>query len=164
MKGTRRFGPPIQSPFGLTEDPAVVTVTFTDEAADPFRFTEPGDTLHVESAGAPAQLSATEPLNPPPGETETVYVALCPGETDALDDDAPTVKSWPIPVSDTVCGLPAPSFVTVKVPLLLPLTVGSKKMPMAQLAPAATLFPQALRTPKSDGLAAIFAMFSVAVP
>jgi uncharacterized protein (UPF0254 family) len=39
------------------EDPVVLTVTFTEEAVHPFTFTEVGDTLHVESAGAPEQLS-----------------------------------------------------------------------------------------------------------
>lgn len=42
----------------------------------------------------------------------------------------------------------------VRVPLLVPLAVGSKKIPIEQLEPAAMLFPQALSKPKSTGLAA----------
>ena len=54
----------------------------------------------------------------------------------------------------TVCGLPTALSVIVRVPVLVPDAVGLKKTPIAQLAPGATLLPQALRDPKSDGLAA----------
>ena len=53
---------------------------------------------------------------------------------------------------------------TIKVPVLVPLTVGSKKIPMAQLAPAAKLLPQVLNDPKSFGLVATFVIVSVAIP
>jgi hypothetical protein len=54
--------------------------------------------------------------------------------------------------------------VIVNVPLLVPLAVGSKKTPMAQLAPAAKLLPQEFSEPKSAGVVVTLAMFSVAVP
>jgi hypothetical protein len=64
------------------DDPAVVTVTVTDCAAVPLSVTELGDTLQLDCAGAPVQLSWTLCLNPPAGLTLTKYVAVCPGETD----------------------------------------------------------------------------------
>jgi hypothetical protein len=72
--------------------------------------------------------------------------------TVAVDEDAVTEKSCPIPLSATVCGLPSALSVMVNVPVLVPDAVGSKKTPMEQLAPGATLLPQALSVPKSDGL------------
>jgi hypothetical protein len=56
----------------LTELAAVITVTVAVEADVPVSLSEPGDTEHVDCAGAPLQLSATVWLNPPPGATETV--------------------------------------------------------------------------------------------
>ena len=44
-------------------------------------------------------------------------------------------KSWPTPVSATVCGVALPLSTTVKVPLVVPLVVGSKKTPIEQLLP-----------------------------
>src|SRR5580704_16855842 len=61
-------------------------------------------------------------------------------------------KSRPVPVSVTVCGAPALS-VMVSVPVLVPLTVGSKKTPMVQLEFCISGFVQLLRTAKSAGLA-----------
>jgi hypothetical protein len=52
----------------------------------------------------------------------------------------------------------------VNVPVLVPLAVGSKNTPTAQLAPAATVLPHALSEPKSAGLVATLAMVSAAVP
>jgi hypothetical protein len=46
---------------------AVVTVTVTDEGAEPLSANEFGETEQVDNAGAPAQLKDTVWLNPPPG-------------------------------------------------------------------------------------------------
>lgn len=54
--------------------------------------------------------------------------------------------------------------VTVKVPPLVPLVVGSKKTAIAQLAPGATLLPQAFTEPKSAGVALTLLIVRVAVP
>ena len=54
--------------------------------------------------------------------------------------------------------------VIVSVPVLVPPAGGSKNTPMAQLAPAARLPPQAFNEPKSLGLVATFEIESVAVP
>jgi len=54
--------------------------------------------------------------------------------------------------------------VIVSVPDLLPLVVGSKKIPIEQLEPAARVLPHAFSTPKSEGLVFTFVMLSTAVP
>jgi hypothetical protein len=92
-------------------------------------------------------------------------LAVCPGITVALDeDDGVKEKSCPIPVSGTVWGLSLALSVTVRIPFLVPLAVGSKNTPMEQLAPGATLFPQLLKAAKSAGLAATLVIVSVALP
>lgn len=73
-------------------------------------------------------------------------------------------KSCPWPVSATVCGLLVALSVTVRVPFLVPLAVGSKKTLMVQLVPAATLLPHALTTPKSLGMAVTLVIVSAVLP
>lgn len=85
-----------------------------------------------------------------------------PGDTEAEEEpEGATEKSCPIPVSEAVWGLPIALSVTVRTPPLEPLVVGSKKTPMEQLAPGATLFPQVLKGAKSLGLAVTLEMVSV---
>jgi len=48
-------------------------------------------------------------------------------------DAGAKLKSWPVPESATVCGLPGALSVMVSVPLMFPLAVGSKKTPIVQL-------------------------------
>ena len=79
------------------------------------------------------------------------------------EPDGATAKSWPIPVSEAVCGLSLALSVTVKTPFLMPLVVGSKETVMEQLPPGATLLPQLLRGVKSAGLAVTPVMVSVLV-
>jgi hypothetical protein len=73
-------------------------------------------------------------------------------------------KSWPVPVSVTVCGLPVALSVMVRVPLLVPLVVGSKKTPIVQFAFGGTLFVQLLSVAKSAVLLATLVMVRVADP
>jgi hypothetical protein len=73
-------------------------------------------------------------------------------------------KSCPVPLSATVCGLPGALSLIVNVPDLVPLVVGSKKTPIAQLEPTATVFPQAFRVPKSVALVVTLVMLSGALP
>jgi hypothetical protein len=75
-----------------------------------------------------------------------------------------TEKSCPTPESTRVWGLPGALFVIVKVPVLVPPAVGSKKTPMEQLEPAARLLPQVLSCPKSAGLVAMLVMLRGALP
>jgi hypothetical protein len=129
----------------LADVPAVVTVTAIGAEAAPLSVTELGETAHEDFAGAPVQLNVTLWLNPPPGATATVYLAACPGATVAVDeDDGARVKSCPVPVSGTICGLPGALSLIVKVPFLVPLVLGSKNTPMEQLAPTTREFPQVL--------------------
>jgi len=68
-----------------------------------------------------------------------------PGETVAEVDEpggAVKVKSSPVPVSATDCGLPTASSAMVTAPVMVPAAVGSKVTPRVQLALAATLEPQ----------------------
>lgn len=84
-----------------------------------------------------------------------------------MTDDEPdgsTEKSCPVPLSVTVCRLPLALSITVKVPVLVPLAVGSKKTPIEQLAPTGTLLPHALSTPKSAGLVVTLVIASASVP
>jgi hypothetical protein len=52
----------------------------------------------------------------------------------------------------------------LKLPALLPVAFGSKKTPITQLAPTATVFPQALSKPKSAGLTVTLVMVSALAP
>jgi hypothetical protein len=56
----------------------------------------------------------------------------------------------PVPLSETVCGLPMPSSVTLRVALRLPVQPGVNVTVMVQLAPAARVVPQLLLCAKSD--------------
>ena len=69
-----------------------------------------------------------------------------------------------MPLSETLWGLSLALSVTASVPALVPLVVGSKKTAIAQLAPTATLLPQAFTEPKSALLVPTLLMVSVAVP
>ena len=92
-------------------------------------------------------------------------MAACPGATVAVDEeDGATEKSCPVPLSDTIWGLPAALSVIVSVPLLLPLTVGSKETLIVQLEPAASELPQMLLVPKSAALVVTLAIVRAAFP
>ncbi len=73
------------------------------------------------------------------------------------------VKSIPVPISATVCGLPGALSEMVMLPLRAPPAVGVNVTLIAQLAPAATLAPQLLVCAKSP-LAPMLAMLSAAEP
>jgi hypothetical protein len=69
----------------------------------------------------------------------------------------------PVPVSDTVCGLPAALSATVRVPVRVPVPVGVKTTLTVQLVLAARLAPQLLVCEKSP-IAAMLVMLAEAVP
>lgn len=109
-------------------------------------------------------------LNPPcAGDTLRVYVAVCPATTVAeLEEPAATasVKSWPVPLSATLCVLPAAPLllsVMVSVPLNAPVEVGEKVTSIEQEPSPATLPPQLLVWLKLS-LMAMLVMVSVASP
>ena len=54
------------------------------------------------------------------------------------------VKSWPMPVNSTVCGVPAALSDTLSAPARVPPAVGLKVTDIVQFAPASTVFPQVL--------------------
>jgi hypothetical protein len=104
-------------------------------------------------------------LKPPAGETATARFAVCPAEiVVGVGETGASEKSCPVPARLTVCGLSDALSVIVKVPALAPLTVGSKKTPIAQLEPAATLFTQVFKVPKSAAFVVTALIVSVAVP
>src|SRR5437868_5113203 len=69
----------------------------------------------------------------------------------------------PVPVNETVCGLPAALSVTESVPVREPAAVGVKLTEIVHVADAATDVPQLFVWPKSP-LAAMLMMVSVAEP
>ena len=82
------------------------------------------------------------------------------------DGEPPVIeKSCPAPVRVAVCGLLLALPVTVNVPVLVPLALGSKKTAMEQVAPSATLLPQELTAAKSlEGVAVTLLMEIVPLP
>ena len=106
-----------------------------------------GETVQVASVGAPVQVKLTLWLNPPSPATPKVYVADCPGAMVAEVEEpegGATVKSWPVPLSATPCGLSEALSEMLRVPVLVPPATGLKVTEIVQLAPAATELPQVL--------------------
>jgi len=86
---------------------------------------EAGLRAQVEFTGAPAQVSATAELKPFVGFTVIVTgVLTAPWTTVTVVGAAPSVKSVPVPVRLTVCGLPPALSVMVKFPVRAPAAVG----------------------------------------
>lgn len=148
----------------------VLTLTVISVAEFPFAVTLAGETAQVASEGAPVQVTAIFPLRPPAGAMPKVYVAVWPRVrvAEVVDPEAaPSVKSAPVPVRLTACGLPLALSVMVSDAARLPLAEGVKVTLMVQLAPAATLAPQVFVWAKSPLLAPVMATpvtVSVAFP
>ncbi len=125
-----------------------------------------GSTMQVASKGAPAQVRATFKPKPPSGSTCREYFATCPGETAAEGEDpdgAAKVKSWPVPVSGTLCALPSALSEITMAPDLPPPAAGLKITGMVQFTPAAKVAPQVLVWEKSP-TALIVERVSVMLP
>ena len=117
----------------------------------------------------------SDPVNPIEVILSEVYFDPLVSVTDIGELLVPTVTlpkfndvgfsltTVPVPVSDTVCGLPAALSVTDIVPVSAPTDPGVKVTEMVQFAPAATLDPQVLVSPKF-ALATILVMLSEPVP
>ena len=133
----------------LTEAAVVVTLTVTF-VAEPPGVTGLGETVQVASDGAPEQVKLTLWLNPPSPATLKVYVVDCPGATVAEveePDDAARVKSWLVPLSATLCVVPATPLllsVMVRAPVSGPAVVGEKVTLIVQEPLAGTLPAQLL--------------------
>jgi hypothetical protein len=148
----------------------VVTFTVNADATVPFGVTEAGAGVQVASDGAPEQLSATVPLNPLTGATCRLYVAGCPGLTVAVFEPpvaTSMVKSVPVPLKGTACGLPEALSVIVTFAVRFPVAVGLNVTLIEQFAAAATLAPHVFVSEKSPPFVPVMAMlvmFKVAVP
>lgn len=70
----------------------------------------------------------------------------------------------PVPLSETVCGLPDALSVIESVPVTVPTAGGVKVRLMVQLAAEARLEPQLSLSPKSALVVAMPVMLSAAVP
>jgi hypothetical protein len=81
-----------------------------------------------------------------------------PKDRDAGETLATGANAVPVPVRETVWGLPAALLVIERDALRVAATVGVKVTLMVQLAPAATLAPQVLVCAKSPGLAPVIVM------
>jgi hypothetical protein len=90
-------------------------------------------------------------------------VVYVPAATLKVGVAAAGVAAVPVPLSATVCGDPLALSVRVNVPGRVPLAVGANVTEIVQFAPAATLDPQLLVSPKSPE-AAIDVTESAAVP
>jgi hypothetical protein len=94
------------------EAAVVVTLTAAVAAVLPFNVTEAGEIVQAAPVGAPLQLNATLPLNPPLPASESAYVAVVPAATVALPPDpADNAKSGVAvtsSVSNRLCVKPPP--------------------------------------------------------
>jgi hypothetical protein len=113
--------------------------TFAVEMALPLGVTDVGDIVHVDAAGAPPQLRETSWEKPPAGVTDNDADAVPPAGTVAETGETDTEKSVPVPVSASLCGLPAALLVTVMLADRAPTALGVKVALKVQLAPPARL-------------------------
>jgi hypothetical protein len=111
-----------------------------------------GETVHVDSAGAPVQVKFTVPVNPPNPLEERVKIAGCPAETvtEVAEPVGVTiVKSSPVPLNATLCEPLTALSEILRLPVLMPPTVGLKVTEMEHLAPALTVPPHVFDWEKS---------------
>src|SRR6266581_1476618 len=94
--------------------------------------------VQVTGITAPAQATVTAWLKPPNGVIVTVKLPVFPFFTVTVAG-AVSVKSQPVPVNGTVCGLPPALSVTVSVPVRAPTAVGANVTLMVQFALAASV-------------------------
>ena len=125
---------------------AAVVIAAAEVAPVGVGVTEVGLRVHVESTGAPEQVSATESVKLFNPTTVTVTFEGDPAATVAVVGETAIVKSGvvvvPVPVRTAVCGLLGSLSATLKVALAAPAAVGLKVTLMAQFAPAANVVPQ----------------------
>ena len=79
-------------------------------------------------------------------------------------EERPSTGFVPIPVSETLCGLPVPLLVSVNVPVRAPAAVGVKITEIVHVALTAMLAAQPVFVSAKSPLIAIFEISSAAVP
>src|SRR6267378_6356778 len=92
--------------------------------------------VHVTGIVVPVQVTVTAWLKPPSGVMVTLKLPVLPFLTVTVPGAA-NVKSQPVPVNGTVCGLPPALSVIVSVPVRAPTAVGANVTLIMQFAPAA---------------------------
>ena len=119
--------------------------------------------VQVARVGIPVQLRATAAVNPDMEPTDTPTLVEFPASTLTEAGFTATVKSVPVPVRLTVCGLFDASLVATREPVRVPDAVGVKVTAMVQTAPIASELPQLLLWVKSPP-GTMLLMLIVAVP
>lgn len=133
---------PLDSIDEATEAVETPVCTVTEIVAVPPNGALDGCSKHVELAGAPVQDNTAVPGTPAAEERSSGYTADVPLLTVTLVlPSALKLKSIPVPVNATVCGEFAALFITVKVPVLAPPTVGPNTTCTTQACPAAKVAP-----------------------
>jgi hypothetical protein len=120
------------------EGAVVVTETVTEA---PVLLALVDGAVQLASEGAPVQLKVTLWLNPPRPVRAKVYDAVAPGATVCVEEEleaTASVKSQPVPLKLTACGLPAPLSVIERVPVAAPTAVGAKSTATVQVPLAGT--------------------------
>lgn len=118
----------------------------------PVTFNDDGETEQVAAVGTPLHDRLTDPLNPEAGESCKLYVAVWPAViVDEVDPPlaAPSDKSVPEPLRETVCGLPAAVSEMLRVAIRAPVADGVNVTLTWQFDPAATVVPQVFVSAKS---------------
>jgi len=145
----------------------VVTVTVAEAALVPPTATVVGLTKQVESAGVPEHWSETLPANPPAGAIATAKLADCPADTLAEAGAAERVKSMPVPLNGTECGVPGALSAIIRLAERVPPPVGVNIKLIVQFPPAGTgllveqvvPLPVIAKSPASAPVIIKFAMF-----
>jgi hypothetical protein len=143
----------------------VVTVTWAGTGVDP-AVTILGDTVQVDCAGSPLQLSDTVGANSLTAARSTVKIAVCPGTTVRLVQVVVSTLC-DVPVMGTVWGLPGALSATPSDAVALPPAVGVNVTWMVQLLSGASDEGQLLVCPNSFAFGPvnpIEVMVSVALP
>ncbi len=140
----------------------VLIVPFEVTAVVPDGVTLVGESVQMESGGAPEQASEVAAEKPFRAETETVKAALEPAATlraaGAMEMEKSGVVEMPVPESWTSCGLLASLSVIVSVADAEPVAEGLKTTLIVQLAAIARESPQVLVCEKSAAFAPVMAM------
>lgn len=150
-----------------TPPDAATVVTFTaNVVAEVPAVSGFGETVQMASKGAPLHVKLTLWLNPSSPAKPKVYDAVWPAATLAVVEEpeaAASVKSSPIPLNFTLCGLFGALSAMLSVPVIGPAAVGSKVTEMVQLAPALRDVPQVLVSEKAPSTA-MLEIFSAMPP
>ena len=104
-----------------------------------------GLNAHTAFAGRVPHWKVNVPCDPFSGVIESVKSAVSPLETDTeVDPTGASVKSRPVPASDTTALAEAVLLVMVRLPVCAPELAGANITPTVQLAPAPSVGAQVL--------------------